>query len=280
VNHFGDEHPPGADARPYLPTEIDHPYQPDENAPGHSPAADAHGYGLASDAPGYSPAADARGFLQTEIEQPGPPQDGGSGYQATYTGTGEPAPPYSPGRTGSHTPGHAAPGGLTRYGPGVPATPAASAPHAAERIWRSGHADQSSRRPSRRPGRWRSRAGTALTVILLAASAVVLFMRFHHAPFHVTGVAIAPPTRNGCGVDVTAEVSTNGAAGTVSYQWLFRPEGQAPQPLSKPVAAGQNAVYVTVAVQGSGHGTASRTVTLQVLGPDVRSASIPVTLRC
>jgi len=262
MNHFGDEHPPGADARPYLPTEIDHPYQPDENAPG------------------YPPAADARGFLPTEIEHPGPSPDGGSGYQVTYTATGEPAPPYSPGRTGSHTPGHAAPGGLTRYGPGVPATPAASASHAAERIWRSGHADQSPRRQPRRPGRWRGRAGTALTVILLAASAVVLFMRFHHAPFHVTGVAIAPPTRNGCGVDVTAEISTNGAAGTVSYQWLFRPEGQAPQPLSKPVAAGQNAVYVTVAVQGSGHGTASRTVTLQVLGPDVRSASIPVTLRC
>jgi hypothetical protein len=105
-------------------------------------------------------------------------------------------------------------------------------------------------------------------------------MRFHHAPFHVTGVTIAPPARNGCGVDVTAEVSTNGAAGTVSYQWLFQPDGQPPQPLSKPVAAGQDAVYVTVAVQGSGHGTASRTVTLQVLGPDVRSGSIPVTLRC
>src|SRR5690242_5407599 len=280
MNHFGDEHPPGADARPYLPTEIDHPYQPDENAPGYLPGADTHGYGLASDAPGYSPAADARGFLPTEIEHPGPSPDGDFGYQATYTGTGEPAPPYSPGRTGSHTPGHAAPGGLARYGPGVPATPAASAPHAAERIWRSGHADQSPRRQPRRPGRWRGRAGTALTVILLAASAVVLFMRFHHAPFHVTGVAIAPPTRNGCGVDVTAEVSTNGAAGTVSYQWLFQPEGQAPQPLSKSVAAGQDAAYVTVAVQGSGRGTATRTVTLQVLGPDVRSASIPVTLRC
>jgi len=285
MNHFGDEHPPGPDARPYLPTEIDHPYQPDDNVPcyppaadarRYPPAADAHGYRLASDASGYLPAADARGYLPTEIENPGPSPDGGSGYQATYTGTGEPAPPYSPGRTGSHAPGHAAPGGLTRYGPGVPATPAASSSHAAERIWRSGQADQS----ARRPGRWRGRAGAALTVILLAASALVLFMRFHHAPFHVTGVAIAPPTRSGCGVDVTAEVSTNGAAGTVSYQWLFRPEGQAPQPLSKSVAAGQDAIYVTVAVQGSGHGTASRTVTLQVLGPDVRSASIPVTLRC
>jgi|SRR5690348_3481848 hypothetical protein len=271
MNHFGDEYPPGPDARPYLPTEIDHPYQPDD---------DAHGYPPAADASGYLPAADARGYLPTEIEHPGPSPDGGSGYQATYTGTGEPAPPYSPGRTGSHTPGHAAPGGLTRYGPGVPATPAASASHAAERIWRSGHADQSPRRTPPRPGRWRGRAGAALTVILLAASAVILFMRFHHAPFHVTGVAIAPPTRNGCGVDVTAEVSTNGAAGTVSYQWLFQPEGQAPQPLSKSVAAGQDAAYVTVAVQGSGRGTATRTVTLQVLGPDVRSASIPVTLRC
>jgi hypothetical protein len=271
MNHFGDEHPPGADARPYLPTEFDQPDQPDENA---------HGYRPAADAPGYAPAADARGFLPTEIEHPYPSPGGGSGYRATYTGTGEPAPPYSPGRTGPQPPGPAAPSGFTRYGPGVPVPPAASAPHAAERIWRSGRTDQSSRRPGRGQGRWRGRAGAALTAILLAASAVVLFMRFHHAPFHVTGVTIAPPTRNGCGVDVTAKVSTNGAAGTVSYQWLFQPEGQAPQPLSKPAAAGQNAVYVTVAVQGSGHGTASRTVTLQVLGPDVRSASIPVTLRC
>src|SRR5690349_7216176 len=204
-----------------------------------------------------------------------------TGWPRTHLATRRPRMPAVSCRRRSSTPTRprpAAPGGFTRYGPGVPATPA-SAPHAAERIWRSGHADQPRRQP-RRPGRWRGRAGAALTVILLAASAVVLFMRFHHAPFHVTGVAIAPPTRNGCGVDVTAEISTNGAAGTVSYQWLFRPEGQAPQPLSKPVAAGQNAVYVTVAVQGNGHGTASRTVTLQVLGPDVRSASIPVTLRC
>src|SRR6185312_4789129 len=90
---------------------------------------------------------------------------------------------------------------------------AASAPHAAERIWRSGHADQPARRPHRRPPRRPGRAGAALTVILLAASAVVLFLRFHHAPFHVTGVAIAPPTRNGCGVDVTAEISTNARPG-------------------------------------------------------------------
>ena len=43
---------------------------------------------------------------------------------------------------------------------------------------------------------------------------------------------------------------------------------RAPQPLSQSVAAGQNTVDVTVAVQGSGHGSGSRTVTLQILGPD------------
>ena len=48
MNHFGDEHPPGADARPYLPTEFDPPDRPDENAHGYRPAADAPGY-----APGY-----------------------------------------------------------------------------------------------------------------------------------------------------------------------------------------------------------------------------------
>ena len=44
--------------------------------------------------------------------------------------------------------------------------------------------------------------------------------------------------------------------------------------------AGQDVVYVTVAVQGSGHGNASRTVTLQILGPDRRATSTKVILQC
>jgi hypothetical protein len=117
-------------------------------------------------------------------------------------------------------------------------------------------------------------------VILLAASAVLLFLRFHHAPFDVTSVKITQRTQSGCGVNVTGQINTNGAAGTVSYQWLFQPDQQAPQPLSQSVVAGHNTVYVTVAVQGSGHGSASRRVTLQVLGPDRQTASTSVVLRC
>jgi hypothetical protein len=118
-------------------------------------------------------------------------------------------------------------------------------------------------------------------VVLLAASGVVLYQRFHHTPpVQVTGVTIAQRTRIACGVDVTGRITTNGSAGTISYQWEFQPGGQPPQPLSQSVAAGEHIVYVTVAVQGSGHGSASQTVTLQVLGPDPRSVPAAVTVSC
>jgi len=37
---------------------------------------------------------------------------------------------------------------------------------------------------------------------------------------------------------------------------------------------------VTVAVEGQGHGSAPQTVTLQVLGPDRRTASTNVVISC
>jgi len=123
-------------------------------------------------------------------------------------------------------------------------------------------------------------ASSALTVILLLASGVVLYLRFHHAPFHVTGVAITQPTRTACAVNVTGRIATNGSAGTVSYEWLFPSDRQAPRPLSATVNAGQHAVDVIVTVQGSGHGSATQTVTLQVLGPDLKTVTTPVVVRC
>ena len=197
---------------------------------------------------------------------PGPTQPAG-------TGDGE--------VTQAYLPTEGAPSGqptdVMRYGPGVPAGPPASqAGLTDELIWRTGRPPK----PSRRPRRLRRLLGAALTVILLAASGVVLYLRFHHAPFYVTGAAIAKQTRSGCGVDVTGRITTNGAAGTVSYQWLFRPGRPQPQPLNQSVIGGQRAVYVTVAIEGSGHGSASRTVTLQVLGPDPSADSTVVTVSC
>ena len=67
----------------------------------------------------------------------------------------------------------------------------------------------------------------------------------------------------------------------VSYQWLFR-SGQrpSPQPLNQSVTAGERAVYVTVTLEGSGEGSASQKVTLQVLGPDSRADSAVVRISC
>ena len=86
----------------------------------------------------------------------------------------------------------------------------------------------------------------------------------------MTGVEISQQIKSGCAVDVTGEITTNGAAGTISYQWVFRPQTEAPQPLSQSVTAGQHALDVTVAVEGQGHGSATQTVILDVLGPGSR----------
>ena len=171
----------------------------------------------------------------------------------------------------------APPTNFVRYGPGVPVTPEPRAGLTAEDIWRTGLVRAPA--PRRRP-RLRQALGSAVTVLLLAAAAVILFLRFHHAPFAVTSAVITQQTRSGCTVDVTGKIATSGGAGTVSYQWVFRPDSRAPQPLTQSVIAGQKAVFVTVAVEGSGQGSATQSVTLQVLGPDQKSATTAVVIRC
>jgi len=215
---------------------------------------------------------------------PVPPAGAGDG-EATRTFAGQdPAapPPHPPTEVvGPHPLTDAVPPRppteVVRYGPGVPATrPGGQRGLTAEQVWRGGRPPAPARR---RPG-LRQLLGWGLTVILLAASGVVLYLRFHHPPFQVTGVVISQRTRTGCGVDVTGRITTNGSAGTVSYQWLFQPGRQQPRPLSQSVTAGQHAVYVTAALEGSGHGSASQTATLQILGPDPRSVSATVVVRC
>ena len=270
MDHTGDGQPT-EDARPYLPTEV---------VPPHPPTQAGSGYRPAHAAPADQPTVAGPSYTPTHARPAGQPAQAGPAFTPTQTGPGQ----AGPGQAGpAYQPTQGASGGpadpaqeLVRYGPGVPASPPSAAAQTAERIWRTGRAEE----PARRPRRWRGLAGTALTVILLAASAVVLYLRFHHAPFHVVGVAITQKTPTACGVNVTGQITTNGAAGTVSYQWLFQPGQQSPQPLSQSVVAGQDAAYVTVSIQGSGHGTASRTVTLQVLGPDRRAASTQVVLQC
>ena len=217
--------------------------------------------------PRYRPTEVARHNQPTEVVRP---------YRPTAAWAPQP-PPATAVRPPPATATHQSQAGIVRYGPGVPASPPADqAGVTAERIWRTGRLPE----PPRRRVGLRRLSGAALTLILLAASGVVLYLRFHHAPFRVTGVAISQQTKTACGVDVTGQITTNGSAGTVSYQWLFRPDRQAPQPLSQSVVAGQHAVYVTVAVQGQGHGSASQTVMLHILGPDPQAASAAFVVSC
>jgi hypothetical protein len=213
-----------------------------------------------------------------------PPSEGDGGTNRVFSGhepATQPLPTNPPTTDASHQPATimkpsaAAPSEVVRFGPGVPASQVS-----AESVWRTGHRAGPPPR-QRRLRRVRRMLGLALTVILLIAAGIVLWLRFFdHPSFRVTDVKITGQTRAGCTVDVTGEIATNGSAGTVSYQWVFQPQTQAPQPLNQTVVTGQHAVYVTVAVEGQGHGSASQNVTLDVLGPDTGAASAHVTVSC
>jgi hypothetical protein len=248
--------------------------QPPGGAGSGSPDADPHGssdqYLVTRTWPGGPVTPSHR---PTEVESPHPRTET-AGY-----GPGTPDAPAE-GRDGpgtGETVSIADPAGVVRIGPGVPvSSPVGRAGPTAEQVWRTGQLPA----PPRRRRRVRRVAGSALTVALLAAAGVVLFLRLHHGPLRVTGVAITRQVGSGCVADVTGRIATNGSAGTVSYQWIFQPQSGAPQPASQSVVAGQDAVYVTVTVQGQGHGSAAENVTLQVLGPGTGTASARVVVSC
>ena len=169
------------------------------------------------------------------------------------------------------------PAEIVRAGPGVPAPEVGDkASRQAEQIWRGGLPPGQARRP-----KLRRLLSPALTVVLLAASGVVLYLRFHHTPpVQVTSVTIAQRTRIACGVDVTGRITTNGAAGTVSYQWLVQPGRRQPRPKTVSIISGQHVAQVTLILPLTGHGRASELVTLQVLAPDPKTASANVAVSC
>jgi hypothetical protein len=233
-----------------------------------------------TEGPGFSPCDDEPPAHPATEASHAPTDEVGWDHTATVTGGPRPTgstPPGQPWSLDSSAPAARGPSSAeVRYGPGVPgAVPAGQAGVSAEEVWRTGLPG-----PSASPGRWRRRAGAALTAALLAACGVVIFLRLHHAPFSVTGVKITAREKNGCAVDVTGRISTSGGAGTVSYQWVLTPQAAAPHPLSQSVTAGQTAVFVTISDQGTGHGQQAQQVTLQVLSPGQGRATTHVVISC
>jgi len=259
-------------------TPVQPPYQPTYVPP--RPSATEPPQQRTPDAAPRQPEADAPREPATIVTPRLPPAGAVPPEQVTQAPPPEPAAYTPPPEPAIAAPPPPPASEVLRYGPGVPAGQAGVAGVAAESVWRTGRRPEP---PPRQRGlrRLRRLLGGALTVILLVAAGIVLYLRFFdHPAFHVTGVKITQQTGTGCTVDVTGRIDTNGAAGTVSYQWLFRPQTQASQPLNQSVVAGQHAVYVTVAVEGQGHGTASQLVTLDILGPGTGTASTTVTISC
>ena len=280
-----DEDTPGLPGREPAtqPTPVQPGYQP-TYVPTRRPEAETVPPAPGADVTARPPVPDAAHQSPTIVVRRQPEVAAVPGEPVTYRPTPDSTPPPAGPPGGSPAGGVPASGAppqsasdVLRYGPGVPASQAGVA---AESVWRTGH------RPGPPPRQGRLRRvrrvlGSALTVILLVVAGVVVWLRFFdHSAFHVTGVSIIQQTKTGCGVNVTGKIVTNGSAGTVSYQWVFQPQTQAPQPLSQTVTAGQHDVFVTVAVQGQGHGSATQKVTLDVLGPDPRSAPTEVTISC
>jgi hypothetical protein len=226
------------------------------------------------------PATEAA-YPATEAGRPGLTDD--AGWERTSTARGGPWPggaSAAPGQVpDSRELGAQGPGlSEERFGPGVPGSASAAGDAAvpAEEVWRTGRLPG----PPPQRGRWRRRGAVSLTAVLLIACAAVVYLRLHHGPLKVTGVAIASQAQHGCTDDITGKISTSGGAGTVSYQWVLTPQSAAPQPLTQSVTAGQSAVYVTVSDQGLAHGQLAQQVTLQVLGPGQGKASTHVNITC
>ena len=127
-------------------------------------------------------------------------------------------------------------------------------------------------------------------VVLIAAVVVVVYLltgssggpgpRPTPTPFAVTGVT-AKETPHGCTqtVDVVGTITTNGQAGTVTYQWLRSDKVAEPQQTAT-VAAGKSSVQVHLkwtftSILGIGGGTA----TLKIINPAfAKQASADVSL--
>jgi hypothetical protein len=269
----GSESGAGEDqATQIFPTEVAAHQVPTQVVPQHPPTEVATPSPPASGPPGQA----APTHPPTEVAgAAGPPTHAAPPGQAAGPAQQAAAPASLPAAADAIPPSPVA--GIVRYGPGVPVElPVSQGGRTAEHVWSGGPPPT----PPPRSSRLRRLGGSALTVLLLVASGVVLYLRFYHPAFQVTGAAITQHTTAGCRVDVTGRITTNGAAGTVSYRWLFKPGAQQATTLRQSVTSGQHAVDVTVAVEGSGQGSASQTAVLQVLSPDRRTASARVVLSC
>ncbi|MEU2158319.1 hypothetical protein ABZ532_25470 [Streptomyces sp. NPDC019396] len=145
-------------------------------------------------------------------------------------------------------------------------------------VWRDGPI-QRPRRPRRHTWRWPGWA--ALGLLLTAVAGVILWQR-DTRELAITQVTVsAQPTELGCdrAATVVAVITTNGAAGTIRYQWI-RSDGTTSGELRQTVRDGQGEVTLPMYWTFHGRGTREARAVVGVLTPTAHTASASFTYRC
>lgn len=140
-------------------------------------------------------------------------------------------------------------------------------------------------------GRWRLPVALALAGLLAAGAVLVAAGRFREPapagpPLAVTAITASEDPAGGAvhcphgTVTVRVTLATNGAPGTISYEWL-RPDGQRVAPGRVVVRGGERAATVTLAVDYDGSAAAQGVAALHVVTPaSVYSEPVRVSYSC
>jgi eukaryotic-like serine/threonine-protein kinase len=148
--------------------------------------------------------------------------------------------------------------------------------------------EEGSREPT--AGRWRLPVALGLAGLLVAAGVLIAAARFREpapgVPLAVTAISAGEDPANGAlhcphaTVTLRATLATNGAAGTISYEWL-RPDGQRAAPSRVAVRGGERTTTVTLAVDYDGSVASRGVAALHVVSPaSVYSEPLPVSYSC
>ena len=170
------------------------------------------------------------------------------------------------------------------FGPGVP-MPAIPAPDRAHALWRgelspSPTPEDVNLARRRRMQRWI----LPITVLILVIAVLIYFLlgRTPSTDLAVTSVAVQPSaTAVSCGGTerLTAEVATNGGAGTIEYQWV-RSDGTVSEKLSQAVTQGTRHVSIVLEWNFEGYGSMNATAAFNVLSPGTQHAQTSFTYHC
>lgn len=172
---------------------------------------------------------------------------------------------------------------LRRFGPGVPGPDTSAGTAQTAAVW---HGTVRPGEPVVPPGGGsrprRALRGWLLTaVVLLGVLAYLLWQRFP-SPVQVDSVAVRNDTAvQGCHstARVVGTLRTSGGAGTVRYRW-HRSDGTVSDELKQHVAKGDRSTDVVLLWTFDGPGSLTATATLDVLGPQQRSASTTFSYTC